>query len=43
MTSVNALATLLEAFFNNFFCGHIHTHTQTRRHCFTPAVHVHAG
>jgi len=38
MTSVNALATLLEAFFN------LLGHTQTRtRHCFTSAVHACAG
>jgi len=38
MTSINTLVTLLEAFFNNFFAD-----TQTRRHCFTPAVHARVG
>jgi len=38
MMAVNALATLLEAFFNIF----LWTHTQTQRHCFTPAAHVRA-
>jgi len=37
---VNVLVTLLEAFLN-IFGGH--THTQTQRHCFTPAVHARAG
>jgi len=40
MISLDALATLLEAFFNIFF---VDTHTQTRRHCFTPATHAHVG
>ena len=37
MTSLDALATLLEVFFKIFWP----TDTQTRRHCITPAMHAH--
>jgi len=51
MTTVNALAVLLEVFFYFFFFGDTHTHTHTNahpnpqagRHCFTHAVHARAG
>jgi len=40
--SLNALDTLLEVFFS-IICQDRHTDTQTRRHCLTPAAHVHRG
>ena len=43
MTPVTALATLLEAFSKFFADTHTHMPTQTQRHCFPPAVHVHTG